>query len=257
MKQKIFTIVGLLVLGALMIGAGVAYIVFRSGGTSDTSVANGNQEVSTALPIDIALDFYDTWLEAIESTSTDPYTLGYASSTLLSAELRDRLIQTAGHAETEIDPVLCQTTVPEQVTGRIVSKQENAVRVLVMAKEKELTAQSVFTLKRYNDGWFIESIECAPGEFAPEREFSFDKEGYLLKNVLPPLDAQYWHIVFEDNGDEGHTAPLFFEGENACVEKDGNSAPCTTEQFHEADKVHIYGHMTERGVEVTKLEFIQ
>lgn len=216
-----------------------------------------NQEVSLALPVDIALDFYNSWLEAVKSSSTNPYTSGLATEKILSKDLRARLMSSEGRSADEIDPVLCQTTVPEGVNGRIVVERENEARVLVMAKDKNLTAQSVFTLKRLNGGWFIDSIACSPGEFDLPREFSFDREGYLLKNVPPPLDSKLWHIVFEENDELGHAVPLFFIATSTCMSADRKEEICVPDTFREAVKIHAYGQMTERGVEVQRLEFLE
>ncbi len=255
MEHKKVVIRSLIVLVGIVLIVGILYTVFRTGEQIDQNLYN--QEVAMTEPIDVVLDFYDPWLEAVQSTSTDPYTSGLAAKKILSEALRTRLMSTAGHADTEIDPVLCQTTTPMQTTGRIVSEQEDTVRVLVMARDKTLTAQSVFTLKRHNNGWFIEDILCSPGEFGLPREFSFESEGHLLKSVPPPFDPQYWHIVFEENGKLGHVAPLFFGTESSCVSIDKTDAVCVPEQFMEATKIHVYGQMTERGVEVTRLEFIE
>lgn len=255
MNNKKYIIAGLL--GLLVIGVIVAlYMKFSAAGPDGSNEMN-NQEVSTDEPVDIVLDFYLPWLNAVKSTSTNPYASGLADEKILSAALSARLISTEGHAETDIDPVLCQTTKPTRVSGRIVSKTDTEARVLVVAKEKELTAQSVFTLKRFNDGWFIDDILCTPGEFELPREFSFEKEGYLLKSVPPPFDPQYWHIVFEENGELGHVAPLYFDAETACVSVEKSTAVCSPDQFMETSKVHVFGQMTERGVEVKRLEFVQ
>jgi hypothetical protein len=255
MNNKKLVVGGLIGLVAVAVIAGVLYKAFRT--QEGEWQVTYNQEVSTAEPVDIAMDFYNPWLEAVKSTSTDPYTLGLAEGKILSEKLRARLVSTKGQAETEIDPVLCQTTTPARVTGRVVSAQENEVRVLVMAKEKELTGQSVFTLKRQGDGWFIDDILCSPGEFDIPREFSFEKEGFLLKSVPPPLDSKLWHIVFEENGELGHAVPLFFGAESKCVSADGNESVCNPDQFAEATGARIYGQMTESGADVTRLEFVQ
>ncbi len=245
---------GLLVLGIIIL---IGVLFLKSSPNNGEDQIAYNQQISTNEPIDIVLDFYNPWIEAVRSTSTNPYAEGLATKGILSEKLSARLISSEGRAETEIDPVLCQTTVPERVNGRIVSEQEGEVRVLVMAREDALTAQSVFTLKRHNDGWFIEDIICSAGEFDIPREFSFNKEGYLLKSVPPPLNSEYWHLVFEENGELGHVVPLFFTGETSCVAVDKTTAVCTPEQFTEATKAHIYGQMTENGANVTRLEFVE
>lgn len=256
MEHRKFIVGGLIALGAVvLVVAGILYNASNKSKQADQDLSD--QEVAAADPVDIVLDFYNPWLEAVKSTSTDPYASELASEKILSKELRALLVSKKERAETEIDPVLCQTTTPERVTGRVVSEQENVVRVLVMAKEKELTAQSVFTLKRHNNGWYIDSILCSPGEFELPREFSFEKEGHLLKSVPPPLDPQYWHIVFEEDGVPGHAVPLLFDADSSCVSLDGSQYVCTPDQFTDATKVHVYGQMTELGVEVTRLEFIE
>lgn len=255
MTHKKIIVGGLVGLGIIGLIAGILYM--KSSGGDGTDQGTYNQEVSAADPVDIALDFYSPWLEAAKSTSTNPYTLGLASEKILSEQLRVRLIGSESRAETDIDPVLCQTTFPERVNGRVVSAQEREVRVLIVAKEKTLTAQSVFVLKKQNDGWYIEDILCSPGEFELPREFSFEKEGHLLKSVPPPLNPEYWHLVSEENGEPGHAVPLFFTTESSCVAMDTTVEVCAPDAFRDATKVHVYGQMTERGVEVARLQFLE
>lgn len=254
-QNKKYIVGGVIVFGIVALVAWMLFLKFSDDGQTDQ--VPYNQEVSTGDPVDIVLDFYNPWLDAVKSTTTSPYTEGLATKGILSEGLRARLVSSEGRAETEMDPVLCQTTVPERITGRIVSEQESEARVLVISRDKTETPQSVFNLKRSNDGWFIDDILCYPGEFEAPREFSFDNEGYLLKSVPPPLDPQYWHIVFEQNGELGHTAPLFFEAKSTCIATDKSEASCNPDQFTEARKVHVYGQMTESGVAVTRLEFLE
>ena len=255
---KKLIVIALVVLGVSLLTAGILW-QSQEFNAKEQVVVNEvtSQEVSTDTPIDIVLDFYGPWLDAMQSTSTDPYKLGLPTTKILSETLRTQLIASEGRAETEIDPVLCQTTVPERGRARMLFQKDDTASVLVNAKEPGITAQSVFALKRQNEGWYIDNITCYPGEFEAPREFSFEKEGYLLKNVPPPLDAQYWHIVFEDNGEKGHTVPLLFNVESTCVAVDGSTAVCAPDQFTEASKVHVYSQMTELGADVVRLEFIQ
>lgn len=218
---------------------------------------SNNQEVSTDNPIDIVLDFYELWLQAAKSTSTNPFQSELTTRPILSKTLSAKLKESRVEGNTEIDPVLCQSTIPERITARSIFKQEDKTQILVMAKDTTVTEQAIITLKRQNGGWYIDDILCSPGEFAPEREFSFEQEGYLLKNVPPPLDAQYWHIIFEQNGELGHAVPLMFDTESMCHATDGNKTVCSPDQFVEAKKVRAYGQMTEVGVEVKRLEFLE
>lgn len=221
------------------------------------SVRNGTnlapQEVSMENPVDTALNFYEAWLSAAQATTTDPYQEGLAETPILSNELRTRLKNTEGQSDNELDPVLCQMTVPTRVAALPVYERDDEAQVVVMPREEGKTEQSVFTLLRHNGGWYINEIECSPGEFAPEREFSFETEGFLLKSVPPPLDPDYWYIVFEQNGEMGHTAKLFFDTDSVCVATDGSESACDSSQFVEPSKAYIQGQMTESGVEVKRL----
>ncbi len=256
-KNRTSVIGGVLAVILVIVTVLVLYTGYVSNNDEQDHAAD-YQEVSVGDPVDIVLDFYNPWLEAVKSTSTDPYTAGFSTSRILSQELRDVLaLSQVDAGGTNIDPVLCQSTVPERVSGRIVSQQDDMARVLVMAKEKELTAQSVFVLKRATNGWYIDSIRCSPGEFGPAREFSFEKEGYILKRVPAPFDAAYWHIVFEENGEHGHVAPLFFDATSSCTSLNSGTTMCLPDQFTEATKIHVYGQMTEAGVAVTRLEFLE
>ena len=211
------------------------------------------QEVSMENPVNTALDFYEAWLSAVQATSTDPYQEGLADTPILGKDLRERLKNAEGQSEDELDPVLCQMTVPTRVATLPVYERDDEAQVVIMPREEGKTEQSIFTLLRHNGGWYINEIECSPGEFAPEREFSFETEGFLLKSVPPPLDPDYWYIVFEQNGEMGHTAKLFFDMDSVCVATDGSESVCDSSQFVEPSKAYIQGQMTELGVEVKRL----
>ena len=247
-RQLIIGGVSVLVLVAVLVG-----FYF----TKNSLWSSATQDVAMGEPVDVVLDFYTPWLNAVSSTSTDPYTLGYAKSPILSPELRKRLVATKGHAETEIDPVLCQITAPAKVTTRLVSELGDEVQILVVSKDTRETAQSVFSLTRLNEGWYIHDISCSAGEFGPVREFSFDMEGYLLKSVVAPLDPRNWHLVFTENGQPGHAAPLFFGAESMCSTFNTAPSVCDPSQLREALKAHVQGEMTETGVKVKLLQLIK
>ncbi len=250
LKFVIGGLLGLLVIAWMVV---VYFDVFSQ--KADKPAEEEKQEISTDEPIDIVLDFYTEWLEAAKSTSTNPYQLELYKNPIFSGVLRDRLTETLGSGG--IDPVLCQTVVPEDITGRVVFALENKAHILVMSRDKAVYEQANVVLNRLNDGWYIDDIVCSPGEFAPVREFSFEKEGFLLKNVPPPLNPEYWYLIFEENREQGHSAPLFLGPESKCIALDGKENVCNANQFREATKVKVYGQMTERGVEVVRLEFAQ
>ena len=216
------------------------------------------QQVSKLDATDTAGNFYGQWLKAVkEPTGADPSLATLAKSPILSKSLRDRLASAQKGSDTT-DPVLCQTVIPEEVSTRTVSKNANEAQILVTSRDKEVTEQTLITLIRYNEGWYIDDIQCSLGEFEPEREFSFEKEGYLLKDSIPsPYDSNNWHLVFEENGEAGYVTPLFFDSESQCTNLKGDKSVCGPNQFTEATKVFVHGQMTERGVSVKQQEFVK
>ena len=214
-----------------------------------------NQEVSTDDPVNIVLDFYEPWLAAVQSTSTNPYQLRLGDNPLLSESLRERLLSMEETPQDEVDPVLCQTTVPTGISARPIDERADTTQVLVMSRDEGALEQAVITLTKHNDGWYMEDILCSPGEFAPDREFSFEMEGFLLKSVEPPLDPTYWHLVFEMDGVQGHVVPLYFSTESMCTNLDGEESVCFPDEFTEPSKVFVSGQMAERGLQVNKVEF--
>ena len=219
---------------------------------------SSKQEVSQLDAVDTAGDFYRQWLKAVQMPETaDPDLKTLAKSPILSKTLRDK-IKSAQKDSDEIDPVLCQTTTPEDISMRRVLIGEEEAQIVVTSKDKSVTNQAFITLNKLNDGWYINDISCSLGEFAPEREFSFEKEGYLLKSSIPsPYNANDWHLIFEENNIPGHVVPLFFDSESQCTDLDQNKSVCSPDQFTEAMKVFTRGQMSERGVSVKQLEIIK
>ena len=245
--MKKITIIGLVV---VLVVVGIIGLVFMK--KSDV------QEVSKVDAVDTVGNFYNGWLKAAQDTTADPNRATLAKSPILSKTLRDRLVAAIKQSNTTPDPVLCQTVVPENISLRGVFEDASEAQVLVTSKNKEITEQALVMLIRHNDGWYINDIQCSLGEFAPEREFSFEREGYLLKGSVPaPYDSKNWHLVFEDRGVSGHVVPLFFDSESQCTSLDDTKTVCAPDQFIEAKKVFIRGQMSERGVTVNQQEFLE
>lgn len=244
-KNRMYFIGGALVLIAVV----VVVALSMGGGVSNES----KQEVSTDEPVDIVLDFYGPWLSAVQDANTDPYQLKLADEPLLSETLRERLLSMNETPQGEPDPVLCQTTVPTQISARPVYERADEAQILIMSRDEGALEQAIVTLTKQGEGWYINDILCSPGEFPEDREFSFQQEGVLLKNVPPPLNPEYWHIVFEENSDT-HVAPLYFSTDSICTSSDGAQSVCSPEQFSETSRISVSGQMTERGVDVKKLE---
>ena len=240
------------IIGAVVVLVAIVGLVwfFTKGSTQ--------QQVSKLDITDTVGGFYGQWLKAVQQPTADPNRVTLAKSPILSKALRDRLIKTLKQSDTAIDPVLCQTVIPENISTRTVFENANEAQILVTSRDKKVTEQTIVTLNRYNDGWYIDDILCSLGEFAPEREFSFEKEGYLLKDSIPkPYDPKNWHLVFEDNGEPGHVVPLLFDSESQCTSLDGKKSVCKPDQFIEATKVSVHSQMTERGANVKQLEFVK
>jgi len=250
MNTKKTTIIGIVVVLVAVVGL---VWVFTNGFSST------QQEVSKLDPVDVVKGFYDQWLRAAQDpANADPSQKTLAKAPILSKALRTEIVSAQRDESITTDPVLCQTAVPEGISYRKVFTNDDAAQVLVTSKDKNVTNQAIITLARYNDGWYINKIECSLGEFAPEREFSFEKEGYLLKGSIPePYNPKNWHLVFEENGQLGNVAPLLFDEQSQCTDIDGNTSVCEPDTFTEATKVFIRGQMTEGGANVKQLQFVK
>ena len=245
-NMKKTTIIGVLVLIAIVLLA-----VFFMRGSSE-------QQVSKLDATDTVVSFYDQWLVAAKQPDTEPNRSKLAKSPILGKTLKDRLVSELKKSDSNLDPVLCQSTVPESISTRTVFQETEKAQILVTSRDKNVTDQAVVSLTRLNDGWFISDIQCSGGEFAPEREFTFEGEGYLLKGSIPaPYDSKNWHLVFEEDGVPGHVVPLLFNSESQCTTLDGNKAVCKLDQLTEAMKVFVQGQMTEYGVSVKQQKVVE
>src|SRR3989344_7951913 len=244
--MKKTTIIGLAI---VLILAVVFTLIFTRGSTK--------QQVSKLDATDTVRDFYGEWLKAAGQATIDPSRATLAKSPILSKKLRGQLVSTLKQSDA-LDPVLCQTVIPENISSRTVLENTDEAQILVTSQDKKVTEQAIFILKKQGDGWYIDNIECSLGEFAPEREFSFEREGHLLKgSIPPPYDSKNWHLVFEENNKPGHVVPLFFDSESQCTSLGGSKSVCKPDEFIEATKVFVRGQMTERGVSVKQLEIVK
>ncbi len=234
------------VVGLIVIVAGIFLIINRVSQPEE-------QQVSTDEPVNIVLDFYDSWAAAARATSTDPYQEGLDNEPLLGKDLRDKLADSKEQFETGTDPVLCQTTTPEVITARVSYVLDDEAQILILSRDEGLGGQSVATLTKLNDGWYISDITCSAGEFGVDREFSFEKDGYVLKN--PALGGIY--IIFEEDGVFGNAAPLVFGPQSMCTDVDGNESVCNSDSFGEKEKALVRGQMSEVGVDVQQLHFLE
>jgi hypothetical protein len=208
-------------------------------------------------PVELTLDVMNDWQANLMSTSSTPLA-DFLSQPIFSPTLKASLLGEA--SQPEVDPLLCQTSVPPRVVGRLVVMTVNEAQVLVLARGLETPApqQSMVTLRGNGEGgWVIAGISCVTGETAPEVEFTFDREGYLLKSVPAPYTTGTWHVVFEQDGQMGYVAPLTFTSDSMCVEPNGTEAVCQPDSLVEPIPALVRGEMTESGVIVSQIRFAE
>ena len=247
-KKRIIIVVAVLV----VIGGLIWFFSSRDG-------SSGGQQVSNLDATDTVGNFYDQWLKAIkEPTIANPNRVTLMKSPLLSKTFRDRLAKEST-LNASPDPVLCQTKTPEKIITSRVYEEADKAQLLVMSREKGVPEAAIVTLAKGDGGWYIDQIECTKGDIPPPvGEFSFEREGYLLKGSMPPpYNSKNWHVVFEENGVAGHAAPLFFDSASQCTSLGGVQSLCKPDEFKEGLKVFVRGQMSERGVSVKKLEFVK
>lgn len=239
------TIVGIIVLIAVAV---FAWIFIKGSST---------QQVSKLDTTDTVVGFYTEWLASVKDSSVSPDRAKLAKSPILSKALREKLSSALKQTDS-LDPVLCQTTVPESFATRSVYQKDTEAQILVTSRDKSVSEQTIVTLNKTDEGWYINNIECSPGEFAPEKEFTFENEGFLLKDSIPaPYNKKNWHIVFEEDGVKGNVVPLIFDKDSQCTDLDGNKAVCKPDQLAEATKVLVRGQMTEYGANVKQLQLVK
>ena len=251
-KQLVITFSSLLLVVVVAIG----YHFYRTVSTPLTEPAK-EYDLPTEEPIDIALDFYDTWFKMRKESAEMPEQTELTHALVLTPELSERLTSALADTTSNLDPVLCQNEVPEKIGTKKLFVQPDRAQFLIIARGKILPGQAVVTLETREGEWRITDISCSQGETAPVREFSFEKTGFLLKSVPPPLNPEYWHLVFEENGQMGHTAPLFFSDASTWTLSDGTEQTCDPNQFTDALQANVKGEMTEAGVEVKRLEILE
>ena len=62
-------------------------------------------------------------------------------------------------------------------------------------------------------------------------------------------------MVYEEDGIDGHFAPLSFSADSICISDMGDEALCAPDAFRNAVQVTVKGEMSEIGVDVKRIEF--
>ncbi|MCU0678160.1 MAG: hypothetical protein MUF19_01060 [Candidatus Pacebacteria bacterium] len=207
-------------------------------------------------PLDVLFDFYDGWLDEAQANGSVKTETILLSSTALDSGLRDRIISGLNDGDAS-DPVLCQVATPDKIKVQYVSELPTAVEAIVLSEfaSSTPTGYAVVKMSVVERSWVITDITCSRGDVLDDREFSFEQTGQLLKNVPAPLDSNFWHIVYSDNGTPGYTAPLFLSASSTCVADNGAESVCDSNTFTEAADVKVQGTMTETGVNVARIMF--
>lgn len=244
----------LIIIGGLIVLV-VGWLILQGGATTPDTDDAGIVGVPGE-PYDVVADFYTDWLAAVQATNTTPYNDGVAAATFLTSAVQDRLL---AERDAAIDPVLCQEVTPERIAVKEIFIAADTAEFYVIGRGPErekLAGQSSVRLARNDSGWFITDIACGFGETAPEREFSFEQEGFLLKDSLPEsFDKSYWYLVYEQDGQGGYTVPLFFSDVTNCG-TEAQPVTCDQSQLTEASKASVKGQMTEAGLDVLWFEVV-
>lgn len=245
----------ILAVAGILLVVGVVWFLRSGGGEGLFAPAWTGMEGE---PIDVTLNFYDGWLGARAAGPNEPFTQGLLDYPQVGPELKEKLKALEGQLNDETtDPVLCQVGLPEGLRTIPVFQQEESAKILVMSTTEGQSGQAVIDLAAKDGLWQITDINCGNGEAGPQGEFSFDKTGFLLKQVPAPLDSNYWHLVFEEAGVLGHAVPLFMDAESVCVYKDGTTAACDDNILKETIPARVMGEMSETGVQVERIELVE
>lgn len=244
----------LLVAGVLLI---VGLIVWLTSGGARTLLPEQWKGVAGD-PINVTLDFYESWLEARTVSPNEAYVRGLLDYEQISPELKEKLKAQEGQLNDEsTDPVLCQVGLPEGLRTMPVYQQEEAAQMLVMSTTDGQTGQAIVNMVAKNGLWQIVDITCGNAESGPQGELSFDKSGFLLKKVPAPLDSNFWHLVYEEAGVLGHAVPLFIDGESVCMNADGSTVACDDNFLKETMPARVQGQMSETGLQVKRVQVVE
>ena len=259
MNKRIYSIVTVLIV--IVVGSAAWQFFYRNktplGVITTGSEHIQNKEKPPDDPVDVVMDFYGKWLSATQSTSTDPYRSGLATAPVLTTEVSARLKSMQGTTTVGIDSVFCQASIPEKIGAKVIFKLAQESQVLIISTGRKMPGQATVSLKATNGKWQISDISCTSGESAPSQEFTYEGEGNLLKSVPPPLNPNYWYLVYEERGQKGNTIQLAFDAKSRCTAFDGSENVCDPSTLVQAIRASIKGDMTEIGVTVRKLRILE
>jgi len=238
--------------GILLVVATVLVIVWQilAGGFTATNTSENQAKTD---PIDVATSLFTPWLAALQATSSEPDFGLLLATAPVTPELRSRLQQQIDQPAQSVDPVICQPITPERLGAKVVYITDDKAELMVVARGNKVPEQALYTLQWQGSDWIVSDITCSRGELAPEQEYSFEREGNLLKDSLqPPLDASKWHLIYTRDDVAGYAIPLEFNESSVCISD--AEAVCDLSILNEAAAAKIQGSMQESGVLVERLE---
>ena len=107
----------IIVLGAVALLVIVALGWFISKGTIDIG-EQAMQAAPTEDPLDVTIDFYNSWLGALQSTTTDPYQSGLDKLPVLSVDVQTYIEKKrTERKDGDVEGVICQLTPPPRIGG--------------------------------------------------------------------------------------------------------------------------------------------
>ena len=171
----------------LALGLIILVVVVRSLSGDKVEVVN-EQTVPEEEPIDIVLDFYNSWLKAILSTTTDPYAANLHNSPLLSDNLKTELATGQTEENFAVDKVLCQSVVPPRIGAKPIFSNDTEGQVMVLPRGSDEAGMAIVTVVAKSGEWVLDKIECSMGDVLPEREFSFSYEVKFHEKILQCID---------------------------------------------------------------------
>src|SRR3989344_6909773 len=117
----------IIILGVLLVVVVGGIVWFIKGSMSNSL---GSQTVKHATPADAVDDFYGQWLRATQDSSLLPDRATLLKSPILSKELQVKVVASL-QSGAALDPVLCQSEVPQGITIRNVYEQADEAQMLV------------------------------------------------------------------------------------------------------------------------------
>lgn len=252
MKKQLVMLVGVI---TLIIMAVVIWQTFGGGSDLVVDPADDVQSAPVGDPMDVTMELYGPWLDGLQSTSTTFNKTELLNRAPLTTDLRAELIAAPVGSDSEVDPVICQAQLPERIGVKTIFVSDTESQVIVVPRGKRVPEQALVTLVAADGQWVISDIACSKGEVAPDVEYTFEREGHLLKqSLLPPLSSDQWHLIYTKDEVAGNAIPLLFDTGSMCVSLDGSEQVCNPDQLTEATAVVLQGAMQEAGVLVERMQ---